>query len=487
MNGASQRPNGVPASLSGTTTRPGPMAAVADARERFAAGADSVDGVRPEVLLSWYRCREHYHVDPQLARAPSATEAHRHSLATDVVLAELGGHAATAARDMGNLNGLVAVTDPEGRIVASWGDRRIQGIAADQNLTPWANWSEVTTGTNGMGSALHSHGPVLVRGPEHWCEGFHGWECAGMAVRDVVTDQPLAVLDMSCWQSGLPDSVLGWLRATAAATEAKLHQRAHRHGTLLTDAFTEAHVPAGTPLAVVDIAGKVVLSNDEAATYLGTPRGMLPAQAPTRRWTSRLPALPHVIRKATERAGADHHWTGSSDLGVVPSMDASVSIGMQPVFAASQLIGMLIAFSRGDTKPALAATTTTDFTAHHDHPDVWPRPPTPSRIVACHDERWILLDPREIRFAQADHNNVWLATDYGQLLAACRGLDQLEHQLVDKGFLRTHRSYLANLARIREVQPGIKGTLVLASDARRHETIPVARRHAAQIRHIFGL
>ena len=47
--------------------------AVTAARERFLAGDDRVRGVRPEVATSWYRCREQYHVDPGLSKAPQAS------------------------------------------------------------------------------------------------------------------------------------------------------------------------------------------------------------------------------------------------------------------------------------------------------------------------------------------------------------------------------------------------------------------------------
>jgi hypothetical protein len=79
--------------------------------------------------------------------------------------------------------------------------------------------------------------------------------------------------------------------------------------------------------------------------------------------------------------------------------------------------------------------------------------PLASRVVAMRDERWVMLDPREIRFAEADRNNVWLRTDRGPLRAATRGLDRLEQQLEGKGFLRVHRRFLVNLSRIREIEP----------------------------------
>jgi PAS domain-containing protein len=451
---------------------------IAAARERFAAGADTVRGIRPEILMSWYRCREEYEVDPGLDRAPAAAEVSAHSIEHDVVFAELGGLATSAAAEVGGLDGLVSVADPDGRILACWGSRRIRRLAADSNLAPWSTWSEWACGTNGMGTALESHRPVMVRGPEHWCQGFHPWACAGVAVRDVVTDDPLAVLNISCWKTAMPDAVLPWLRRVAAATEAKLRQRAHHSGTLLAAAFADARLAPGVPLAVVDTAGKVVLANSAAAVLIGTPADV-PAHAPTQRWTPQLPALPQLARRVTERARQDPDWTGSTRV-FVPFLDTIVSVAVRPVFAATEVIGALVAFGSPDGQPAFGAGSGELMTGSPS-----PRP-LPSRVIAMRDDRWVLLDPREIRFAEADRNNVWLTSDQGRLLAAARGLDHLEQQLEDKGFLRVHRRFLVNLGRVREVEPGFKGTLFLATDTPVRELVPVARRHAPQLRQALG-
>src|SRR3712207_9593386 len=72
--------------------------AVTAARERFLAGDDRVRGVRPEVATSWYRCREQYHVDPSLSKAPPASghdeASAEHTLGHEIVYAQLGGAAA---------------------------------------------------------------------------------------------------------------------------------------------------------------------------------------------------------------------------------------------------------------------------------------------------------------------------------------------------------------------------------------------------------
>src|SRR6202012_5384110 len=125
MNGAKDSINGAVPAASGVVRSDGRLQRVAAARERFAAGADSVQGVRPEILMSWYRCREEYEVDPGLQRAPAAAEGSKPSIEHDVVFAELGGLASGAAGEIDGFDGLVAVADSDGRILASWGSRRI--------------------------------------------------------------------------------------------------------------------------------------------------------------------------------------------------------------------------------------------------------------------------------------------------------------------------------------------------------------------------
>ncbi|MGH3098614.1 MAG: LytTR family transcriptional regulator DNA-binding domain-containing protein [Streptosporangiales bacterium] len=447
--------------------------------ERFAAGADSVQGVRSEVLMSWYRCREEYGVDPCLDRAPAAAEVSMHSLDHDVVFAELGGLAGSAAAEVDGLDGIVTVADPDGRVLASWGSRRILHLAADSNLAPWSTWSEWASGTNGMGTALESHRPVLVRGPEHWCRGFHAWTCAGVAIRDGVTHDPLAVLNISCWNTSLSDTVLPWLRKVAAATEAKLRQRAHHSGTLLTAAFADARVAPATPLAALDLAGNVVLANSEAAVLLGIPADT-PAYAPAHRWPPQLPTLPQLVRRAVDRARRDPQWGGSTQI-FVPFLGTAISVAVHPVFTGTQIIGVLTAFGSSDGQPPFGPSSVEQL------PDPARPSPLPGRVIALREDRWVLLDPHEIRFAEADRNSVWLTSDQGRLLAATRGLDRLEQQLEGKGFLRVHRRFLVNLGRIREVEQGFKGTLFLATDTRTRETVPVSRRHAPQLRHALGL
>ena len=89
-------------------------AAVYGAWERFVQGEDDIRGVRPEVAISWQRCRDQYRVDPYLSEAPVAVAEVAHPLEHDVVFAELGFRAAAMVHEVANFGGIVTVADATG-------------------------------------------------------------------------------------------------------------------------------------------------------------------------------------------------------------------------------------------------------------------------------------------------------------------------------------------------------------------------------------
>ena len=165
----------------------------------------------------------------------------------------------------------------------------------------------------------------------------------------------------------------------------------------------------------------------------------------------------------------------------MPFLADTVPVSVRPVSTGPQVIGLLLAFDSPGGNPPFGERSD-DFLLGAAYGRSFP-----SRVVAMRDDRWVMLDPREIRLAEADRNHVWLKTDRGLLRAATRGLDRLEQQLEDKGFLRVHRRFLVNLSRVREIEQGFKGTLLLTTDVQTHETVPVARRHVPQLHQTLGL
>src|SRR3954452_21195362 len=319
--------------------------AVTAARERFLAGDDRVRGVRPEVATSWYRCREQYHVDPGLDRAPPASghgePSTEHTLEHEVVFANLGGAAASIAPEVESLGGVVTVTDGVGRILTIQGDANTLRRARESNMAPWSCWSEWATGTNGMGTALEAPGPVLISGPEHWCTGFQEWECAGVAVRDAVTRDAVAVLDVSAYHAHLPPQAAGWLSKAVSGARAILRQRARDSGAELAAACAHTRARSGQALAALDASGKVVIADEEASLFLGVP-ARVPALDPAVRWQPGM-NLEGIARHAIKEARLDHGWVGSTQI-VTELASEPCRITLRPVFLADQPIGTLALF-----------------------------------------------------------------------------------------------------------------------------------------------
>src|SRR4051812_29078757 len=451
--------------------------AVSAARERFLAGDDRVRGVRPEVATSWYRCREQYRVDPRLSHAPAASaqddDACEHTLEHEIVFAQLGGAAASIAAEAESLGGVVAVTDGTGRLLTVQGDKQTLQRARESNMAPWSCWSEWATGTNGMGTALEAPGPVLISGPEHWCTGFDEWVCGGVAVRDPVTDDAVAVLDVSTWRHNLPAQAAGWLSNAVSGVRAILRQRARDSGAELAAAFAQASARSGQALAALDASGKVVIADEEASLLLGVP-ARVPALDPTVRWRPALD-LSRLTRHATKQARLDRGWVGSTQ--IVTGLTAEPRpLTLRPVFLAEQPIGMLGVFGTGTGTgdPAETEAPERGMTA-------------PARIVGVSGERMVLLHRAEVRFAEADGNEVWLVTEEGRLQASIRGIDKLEDVLTGSEFLRVHRRFLVNLSCVRAIDRGERGELMLIMDSRTREAVPVSRRNVPAVRRALGI
>jgi sigma-54 dependent transcriptional regulator, acetoin dehydrogenase operon transcriptional activator AcoR len=449
--------------------------AVIAARERFLAGDDRVRGVRPEVATSWYRCREQYHVDPSLSKAPPAP-AHDESLAEDaleheVVFAQLGGAAASISSEVESLGGVVTVADGAGRILTVQGDKETLRRAKDSNMAPWSCWSEWATGTNGMGTALEAPGAVLISGPEHWCTGFQEWVCAGVAVRDAVTGDPVAVLDVSTWRADLPPQAAQWLSKAVGGARAILRQRARDSGAELAAAFAQASARSGQALAALDASGQVVIADEEASLFLGVP-ARVPALDPAVRWRPGLD-LGGLARYATKQARLDRGWVGSTQI-VTGLSSEPCRISLRPVFLADQPIGTLAVFGFDDGDPIEREAADRGLSP-------------PSRIVGLSGERMVLLRRPEVRFAEADGNDVWLVTDEGRLQAAVHGIDRLEEELAGDEFLRVHRRFIVNLTCVRAVDRGARGELSLIMDGAAREAVPVSRRNVPAVRRALGL
>jgi DNA-binding LytR/AlgR family response regulator len=90
-----------------------------------------------------------------------------------------------------------------------------------------------------------------------------------------------------------------------------------------------------------------------------------------------------------------------------------------------------------------------------------------------------LLDRATVLYVQAEGDYVRIYADSGRFLLRA-SLSEIEQRWGDHGFVRVHRSYVANLKRAVEIRPLLGGavTIVMADGSE----VPVARRQVADLR-----
>jgi DNA-binding LytR/AlgR family response regulator len=69
------------------------------------------------------------------------------------------------------------------------------------------------------------------------------------------------------------------------------------------------------------------------------------------------------------------------------------------------------------------------------------------------DGRRLVTDPADIYYLEADGDDTLVRFRGKDRVRDVRRLSELEETLRKHGFVRTHRSYLVNTARVREIRP----------------------------------
>lgn len=161
-------------------------------------------GVRTEIAASWERSAAH--IMPEAHEAPLAdvdeTRRAWEESPLNAAVRQLGSQLQAAADD-GDL--VVAVTDPDARILWTYGGAVMRTKAESVNFVPGGRWDEASVGTNALDLALRLDRAATVYSAEHFSSCVHGWVCWAAPVHDPATGRQLGVLDLSTtWDRSHP-------------------------------------------------------------------------------------------------------------------------------------------------------------------------------------------------------------------------------------------------------------------------------------------
>src|SRR6478609_4721592 len=159
-------------------------------------GDDAVDLVRPEILTSWTRSEASIRAD--VTEAPLADEAETaaywHGSVLQTAVERVEAELRRTAED-GDL--VVAVTDPDTRILWTYGGRVMRRKAESVNFVVGGRWDDQSVGTNALDLANRLDSPSMVFSAEHYASIVHNWVCWAAPVHDPVTGAQLGVIDLS--------------------------------------------------------------------------------------------------------------------------------------------------------------------------------------------------------------------------------------------------------------------------------------------------
>ncbi len=171
-----------------------------DAVRAWTAFVERGDGaavtVRPEILRSWQRSGAALRLD--VTEAPLADESDTSSFwngsPLQVAVQRMEEELRRTAED-GDL--VVAVTDPDTRILWTYGGRVMRRKAESVNFVAGGRWDEASVGTNALDLAMRSDAASMVFSAEHYAPIVHNWVCWAAPVHDPVTGEKLGVIDLS--------------------------------------------------------------------------------------------------------------------------------------------------------------------------------------------------------------------------------------------------------------------------------------------------
>jgi transcriptional regulator of acetoin/glycerol metabolism len=247
------------------------------ARRRFLEGGTTPPGSVPETIArSWARCAAHG-LDMTTPRTPEPLDGGalaelqaRNERLLRLARAELSVLRADAA----STDSIAILTDASGLVLAAEGHEGFADRAARVALRPGVAWSEDSTGTNAIGTALAEGRAVQVVGAEHFFEPHRILTCAAAPIRDP-RGTLVGVLDLSGYAAVPHAHAAGLVRLAVAQIEHRWFRDGFEHCTVLRVHADDACLGTAREGVLVFEDDRLIGANDAGLTACGLDRGAL--------------------------------------------------------------------------------------------------------------------------------------------------------------------------------------------------------------------
>jgi transcriptional regulator of acetoin/glycerol metabolism len=303
---------------------------VRDALAQYAAtGVRRDDVVRGFVLDSWARCRRNG-ID-QAKGGPLLAE----PVAADELAEQQNDLTEAADPAMHHLSQLLEgcesmalLCGPDGAILKILGDPAIIARGRESRIAEGANWHELASGTNAVGTALALGRPVQIHAAEHFCEWAQPWSCAAALVRDPIDGRTVGVVDVTALSHRFSKQSAPLAQVAATLAEQQIAVLEQQRRARLLEYFIARAAKLGRDgLILLDRRGRIVHADARA-------------QAAAARWA---PGTPLFVNRRLVEVD-DPRALRSRLCEAMPWLDPD---WLEPVGVAGAPLGMLLVLPNG--------------------------------------------------------------------------------------------------------------------------------------------
>lgn len=252
-------------------------AALAAAREKFFSGSALPEGLVPApILRSWQRCAEQgLDAGSAILAEPMTASELRALQEQNETLRLLSRSELVSLRLEAKLtDSVVILTDAKGLVLDTAGSPEFAGRAAEVALRPGVAWSEMSTGTNAIGTALAERRAIEVHGGEHFFEPHGILHCAASPIFDPYGTLA-GVLDMSGHASAEHTHAMGLVRLAVEQIEHRFFNRAFEEMTVVRFHRSADLLGTAREGVLVFDGEKLVAGNRRALHLVGLDRKAL--------------------------------------------------------------------------------------------------------------------------------------------------------------------------------------------------------------------
>jgi transcriptional regulator of acetoin/glycerol metabolism len=171
------------------------------------------------------------------------------------------------------------VADASGILLDVRGSSALLDRAARDCIAPGYAWSELSAGTNAVGTAIALNAPAEVHSAEHFLSVAKIWSCSAAPVRDVIDGSMIGVVDVTSVGENHQTHCLALAVTAAHQIEQTLHSRELARAVQLLHWYqTSGSRWSQQAVVVIDRKGRIVTANDLARAWFADCRDCTPLE-----------------------------------------------------------------------------------------------------------------------------------------------------------------------------------------------------------------